>query len=91
MHDASPNAFQLGNWLVDPDLDRLTSGEESARLEPKTMEVLVYLCERPGEVVSAEEIIAKVWGGRPMGDTRYTSRSQNFAGPSMTTRTTRST
>lgn len=32
------------------------------------MEVLVYLCRRPGSVVSADEIIESVWGGRPMGD-----------------------
>ncbi|MCH9695244.1 MAG: winged helix-turn-helix domain-containing protein [Gammaproteobacteria bacterium] len=32
------------------------------------MDVLVYLSRRPGTVVSADEIIDSVWGGRPMGD-----------------------
>ena len=32
------------------------------------MEVLVCLADRAGDVVSAEDIIAVVWGGRPMGD-----------------------
>ena len=32
------------------------------------MDVLVYLCRRPGVVVSTDDIIDSVWGGRPMGD-----------------------
>ena len=64
----SEKPFRLGTWLVEPDLNRLSSGEHSTHLEPKTMEVLVYLCGRPGEVVAADTIIAEVWGGRPMGD-----------------------
>ncbi len=68
MAAASEKPFRLGAWLVEPDLNRLSSGEHTEHLEPKTMEVLVYLCERPGEVVAADAIIADVWGGRPMGD-----------------------
>jgi hypothetical protein len=37
-------------------------------VEPKAMDVLVRLAARPGEVVSADELIASVWHGRPMGD-----------------------
>jgi len=32
------------------------------------MAVLVYLAERPGQVVSADELVDAVWLGRPMGD-----------------------
>lgn len=60
--------FQLGDWLVEPDLNRLSRGTEALNVEPKTLEVLVYLCERHGQVVSANEIIDAVWHGRPMGD-----------------------
>lgn len=61
-------AFQLGDWLVEPDLNRLSRDSEAVTLEPKTMAVLVNLCDHPDEVVSADEIINAVWGGRPMGD-----------------------
>ena len=68
MTDPAGPTFRLGEWLVEPDMNRLSSGSTVRQLEPKTMEVLVYLHGRPGAVVSAEEIIAEVWGGRPMGD-----------------------
>ena len=61
-------SFRLGEWLVEPDLNRLSRDDETIHLEPRTMEVLEYLAERAGEVISAEEIIAAVWDGRPMGD-----------------------
>jgi TolB-like protein len=35
---------------------------------PKAMAVLVYLAERPGQVVSTDELVEAVWHGRPMGD-----------------------
>ncbi len=58
----------MGEWLVEPDLNRLSRDDETIHLEPKTMEVLVCLAGRPGEVIGAEDIIATVWDGRPMGD-----------------------
>ena len=68
MQEKSNSVFQLGDWLVEPGLNRLSKAGTSVQLEPKSMEVLVYLCQRPGEVVSADEIIDAVWQGRPMGD-----------------------
>lgn len=58
----------LGEWLVEPDLNRLSRQGESIHLEPKTMAVLTYLAERSGAVVSVDEIVAAVWDDRPMGD-----------------------
>ena len=41
------------------------------------MEVLVYLANHAGEVVSAEELIGSVWRGRVVGDgTVYQSITQ---------------
>ena len=68
MPDIDSKSFRLGDWVVEPDLNQLSSQSGSVRVEPKTMALLVYLSTRPGEVVSADEIIAEVWGGRPMGD-----------------------
>ncbi len=46
--------------IVGPD------GEK--RLQPKVMEVLAYLSQRPGEVVSREQLIQDVWAGRVVTD-----------------------
>jgi TolB-like protein/DNA-binding winged helix-turn-helix (wHTH) protein len=61
-------AFQLNEWLVEPARNRLSRDGESIALENKTMDTLVFLAARSGDVVSADDIIAEVWGGQPMGE-----------------------
>ena len=68
MPEDPQNLFRLGEWLIEADLNRLSRDGESLLIEPKSMAVLVYLCQRPGEVVSADELINEIWQGRPMGD-----------------------
>ncbi|HSR70324.1 MAG TPA: winged helix-turn-helix domain-containing protein [Acidobacteriota bacterium] len=48
---------------MQPTLNRITVGEREQRIEPKAMQVLVYLAERPGKVVGKEELLHKVWDG----------------------------
>jgi TolB-like protein/DNA-binding winged helix-turn-helix (wHTH) protein len=60
--------LQVGAWRVEPDLDRISGSAGDVQLLPKAMAVLVYLAERPGQVVGTDELIDAVWHGRPMGD-----------------------
>ena len=53
--------FHLGHWLIQPSLHRLARGSESVHLEPKTIEVLLCLTRRAGEVVTKQEILDTVW------------------------------
>ncbi len=53
--------FRVGDWLVQPSLNRLTRGGETAALQPRFMDLLAYLAQRPGKVVSKEEILEAVW------------------------------
>ncbi len=53
--------FRLANWLVTPDLNRITDGERSVSVEPQVMEVLVFLADHPGEVLSKDRILEAVW------------------------------
>jgi TolB-like protein len=48
---------------VEPDLNRVSSPAGETVLEPKTMAVLVYLAQRRGQVVPAEELINEFWAG----------------------------
>ncbi|MEQ9561866.1 MAG: winged helix-turn-helix domain-containing protein, partial [Woeseiaceae bacterium] len=68
MSNPEQNAFQVGDWLVEPHLNRLVRGGDTQLVEPRSMDVLVYLCRHSNRVVSNDELIAAVWGGRPMGD-----------------------
>jgi DNA-binding winged helix-turn-helix (wHTH) protein len=54
----------MGDWLVEPELDRVTRDGEKTSLRPQVMNMLVYLCSRPRETVSVDEILAEVWRGR---------------------------
>jgi len=54
-------AFRLGKWLVQPNLNSISSNGTTARLEPKVMGVLVCLASHSGEPVSKEAIIKAVW------------------------------
>lgn len=60
--------IRVGDWTVAPAENVLRRGEESVRIKPRTMEVLVYLADHPGEVVSANELINHIWRGRIVGD-----------------------
>ena len=64
---ASQKAFIIDNWLVFPSEGLLKKDEETIHLEPKVMEVLVYLASRQGEVVTREEIERDVWHGALVG------------------------
>ncbi len=57
--------FELGPWQVLPDLGLLRQGETEQRLEPMVMNVLVLLASGDGDVVTSDQIVEAVWGGRP--------------------------
>jgi Tol biopolymer transport system component/DNA-binding winged helix-turn-helix (wHTH) protein len=53
--------FVVGEWRVQPAINRLRRGDQVVRVEPKVMQVLVCLSEHTGEVVTREQLIARVW------------------------------
>ena len=54
-------SLELGDWLVQPDQNRISRPGESVQLEPRLMDVLVFLAARAGQVVSRDELVAGVW------------------------------
>ncbi|UHD15836.1 winged helix-turn-helix domain-containing tetratricopeptide repeat protein [Thiocapsa bogorovii] len=60
-------SFFINEWQVDPGALRIASGGKELRLEPRVMRVLVYLAERPREVVSRQELEDHVWTGMVVG------------------------
>lgn len=53
--------FRVGEFLVEPDLNRITKGNKALSVEPKVLDVLVCLAQRPGEVFTRGEILRTVW------------------------------
>ena len=65
---ASPVPFRIAEWVVDPTACRITNGRDEVRLRPLLTDLLVFLAERPGEVVSKEEILDRIWARRYVSD-----------------------
>jgi len=58
---AKTRSFRLGDWLVEPDLNRISLGDSVIRLEPKVMDLLDCLVSRAGEVITKHDLIDSVW------------------------------
>ncbi len=58
-----PASFRVGDWVADPSRDVLARGAQQVKIEPKSMEVLVLLARRAGEVVPQAELESQVWRG----------------------------
>ncbi|WP_299871739.1 winged helix-turn-helix domain-containing tetratricopeptide repeat protein [uncultured Cocleimonas sp.] len=55
--------FLVAGWEVSPDTLRIQKGSRSVKLEPKVMQVLVFLANHPGEVISRQELEEDIWRG----------------------------
>jgi TolB-like protein/DNA-binding winged helix-turn-helix (wHTH) protein/Tfp pilus assembly protein PilF len=62
------DGFRVGEYLVYPRRLTLVKGDETVRLEPKVMAVLVHLARNAGEVVTRNEFAEEVWRGRIVSD-----------------------
>ncbi|HEX7174892.1 MAG TPA: winged helix-turn-helix domain-containing protein, partial [Pyrinomonadaceae bacterium] len=65
MRDELRVDFRVEGRLVQTRLNRVVSadGGKVVQVQPKIMDVLVRLAERPGEVVTREELFSTVWAG----------------------------
>src|SRR3974390_3396281 len=55
--------LRIGEWIVNPASGEVSRGGETARLEARSMRLLVCLAEHAGEVVSIDELLNQVWSG----------------------------
>jgi TolB-like protein/DNA-binding winged helix-turn-helix (wHTH) protein/Flp pilus assembly protein TadD len=67
-----PSDFWLGDWLVQPSLNRASRGDQTVHLRAKVTDVLVYLAGQAGQVVSKEDLFAHVWKGEFVSDSALT-------------------
>lgn len=57
----------IDGWQVDAQTNRIARDGVEQKLEPRSMELLVYLAKRPGQVVSRVEFEEQIWQGRVVG------------------------
>jgi TolB-like protein/cytochrome c-type biogenesis protein CcmH/NrfG len=66
--------FSFSDHEIDTGRRELHRGSEPVAVEPQVFDLLVYLLLNRDRVVSKEDLIAAVWGGRIVSDSTLTSR-----------------
>jgi TolB-like protein/DNA-binding winged helix-turn-helix (wHTH) protein len=55
--------LRIGEWRVNPASGEISRNGDSARVEARTMRLLLCLAEHAGEVVSVEDLLNFAWSG----------------------------
>jgi two-component system, OmpR family, response regulator len=66
--DRKPAPVSVGDLRIDPAQRRVWVGEDERTLTAREFEVLEFLVRRAGQVLSKEEILARVWDDDFDGD-----------------------
>jgi TolB-like protein len=66
--------FFFADHALDTERRELRRGSELVPVEPQVFDLLVYLMENRDRVVSKDDLIASVWGGRIVSDSTLSSR-----------------
>jgi adenylate cyclase len=66
--------YEFGGHSLDVDRHELSRRGERIAIEPQVFDLLVYLVQNRERVVSRDDLIAGVWGGRIVSDSAVTTR-----------------
>jgi len=65
--------FLFGDCVLDPDRRELTRGSLAIAVGPQVFDLLVYLVRNRERVVSKDDLLDTVWGGRIVSESTMTS------------------
>jgi TolB-like protein len=66
--------FRFTDHTLDTERRELRRGEEPVAVEPQVLDLLICLVENRNRVVTKNDLIASVWGGRIVSEATLTSR-----------------
>lgn len=66
--DTYSDSLRLGEWRADRQAGELSGPSGIVRLEPKVMDLLFVLASQAGQVVTREQLMARLWPGLVMGE-----------------------
>jgi transcriptional activator of cad operon len=61
MERPTPTTLRIGEWTVHPASGQISRPGDTARLELRSMRLLLCLAEHAGEVVSVDDLLNQVW------------------------------
>jgi two-component system, OmpR family, KDP operon response regulator KdpE len=63
--------IKRGDLVVDVDRRRVTRGSDELRLTPKEFELLLFLAQRPGRVLTHRTLLKAIWGPNAVGQPEH--------------------
>jgi DNA-binding winged helix-turn-helix (wHTH) protein len=66
--------YFFDNYALDPDRRELRSGATVVALEPQVFDLLLHLIRHREHVVSRDELIESIWGGRVVSESALSTR-----------------
>ena len=66
--------FRFGDHLLDVERRELSCGGQPVSLEPQVFDLLLCLIRNRDKVLTRDDLLATIWGGRIVSDSTITSR-----------------
>jgi DNA-binding winged helix-turn-helix (wHTH) protein len=66
--------YIFDNYALDPDRRELRSGASVVAMEPQAFDLLLHLIRHREHVVSRDELIESIWGGRVVSESALSTR-----------------
>jgi len=63
--------LKRGDLSIDLDRRRVTRGDDDVRLTPKELELLLFLAQHPGRVLTHRAILKAIWGPNAVGQPEH--------------------
>lgn len=64
-------AIEVGDFRVDPEAHKASVKDREVHLTPKEFELLAYLVQHPGTVLTHRKLLGAIWGGDYTEQTEY--------------------
>ena len=59
----APATLRVGAWSFHPSTGQISGGGQTTRLDERSLRLLLCLAQRPGQLVSIDELLEQVWSG----------------------------
>src|SRR5258707_14556068 len=63
MERPTTTLLRIGAWCVNPTSGQISRDGDTARLELRTLRLLLCLAEHAGDVVSIDDLLNQAWSG----------------------------
>src|ERR1044071_6647945 len=70
----TPMLYRFEDYVLDGDRRELWQSAALLSIEPQVFDVLLFLVSNPNRLVSKEDLLNSVWGGRIVSESTLASR-----------------